>query len=269
MRVALGLSFLGQAYEGWQSQASGNTVQDHLEKALAVFGGHRVSTLCAGRTDSGVHGLQQVVHFDTPLERDMSSWVRGTNTYLPADIAVQGAHPVPDHFHGRASAVARRYTYICLESPVRPSLEAGRVGWVFRPMQLQPMQEAVQYIVGEHDFTSFRASSCQALSPVKTLHSVQIKRIGQRPDTAYWRFDFAGNAFLHHMIRNLMGCFVAIGQGAKPPAWMADVLAARDRKAAAPTFAPDGLYFVGPVYDPHWGLPADPPSYDWLPGTSS
>jgi tRNA pseudouridine38-40 synthase len=130
------------------------------------------------------------------------------------------------------------------------------------------MPEAVQYLVGEHDFTSFRASSCQALSPVKTLHRIHIQRIGQSSDSAYWRFDFAGNAFLHHMIRNLMGCFVAIGQGAKPPEWMGEVLAARDRKAAAPTFAPDGLYFAGPVYDPKWGLPTDPPSYDWLPGHS-
>jgi tRNA pseudouridine38-40 synthase len=268
MRVALGLSYSGQAYEGWQSQASRKTVQDHLEKALATFTGHKVSTLCAGRTDSGVHGLQQVVHFDTPLERDMSSWVRGTNTYLPADIAVQWACAVASDFHCRASAIARRYTYVCLESAVRPSLEAGRVGWVFRPMRLQPMQDAAKYLLGEHDFTSFRASSCQALSPVKTLHRIHIQRIGKGSESAYWRFDFAGNAFLHHMIRNLMGCFVAIGQGSKPPEWMDEVLAARDRKAAAPTFAPDGLYFAGPVYDPKWGLPPDSPSYDWLPGHS-
>ncbi len=268
MRAALGLSYSGQAYEGWQSQASGKTVQDHLEKALATFTGHKVSTLCAGRTDSGVHGLQQVVHFDTRLDRDMSSWVRGTNTYLPHDIAVQWAREVPPDFHCRASAVARHYIYICLESAVRPSLEAGRVGWVFRPMQLQPMQDAAQYLIGEHDFTSFRASSCQALSPVKTLHRIHIQRIGTSNHSAYWRFDFAGNAFLHHMIRNLMGCFVAIGQGSQTPDWMAQVLAARDRKAAAPTFSPDGLYFAGPVYDPKWGLPTAPPSYDWLPGHS-
>jgi tRNA pseudouridine38-40 synthase len=268
MRIALGLSYAGQAYEGWQSQASGKTVQDQLEKALATFAGEQISTLCAGRTDSGVHGLQQVVHFDTPLERDMSSWVRGTNTYLPADIAVQWARQVPAKFHSRASAMARRYIYICLQSPVRPSLEAGRVGWVFRAMQSQPMQMAAQTLLGEHDFTSFRASSCQALSPVKTLHRIDIQRIGQHSDSAYWRFDFTGNAFLHHMIRNIMGCLVLIGQGLKPPEWMAEVLAARDRKAAAPTFAPDGLYFAGPLYDPQWGLPALPPSYDWLPGHS-
>ena len=268
MRLALGLSYLGCAYEGWQSQASGLTVQDHLEKALLEFAGHKIGTLCAGRTDSGVHGLRQVVHFDTTVERDLNSWVRGTNAYLPHDIAVQWAHEVPTDFHARGSALSRRYTYLVLASPVRPSLEAGRVGWVYRPMQLAPLQAAALHLLGEHDFTSFRASSCQALSPVKTLHRIHIQRIGQSSGSAYWRFDFAGNAFLHHMIRNLMGCIVAIGQGAHPPEWMGEVLAARDRKAAAPTFSPDGLYFAGPVYDPKWGLPPDPPSYDWLPGHS-
>jgi tRNA pseudouridine38-40 synthase len=175
---------------------------------------------------------------------------------------------MPREFHCRGSAIARRYAYVVLESAIRPSVEVGRVGWVYRPLNLEAMQKAAQYLMGEHDFTSFRASSCQALSPVKTLHRIHIQRIGQGSGSAYWRFDFAGNAFLHHMIRNLMGCFVAIGQGAKPPEWMGEVLAARDRKAAAPTFAPDGLYFAGPVYDPKWGLPPDPPSYDWLPGHS-
>jgi tRNA pseudouridine38-40 synthase len=266
MRLALGLSYLGQAYEGWQSQASGKTVQDHLEKALAEFTGHRVSTLCAGRTDSGVHGLRQVVHFDTPVTRDLSSWVRGTNAYLPTDIAVQWAHEVPPSFHARASALARRYTYIVLESPVRPSLEAGRVGWVYRPMQLQALQQAASHLLGEHDFSSFRAASCQALSPVKHIHRIDVQRIGRHDGSAYWRFDFEANAFLHHMIRNLMGCFITIGQGLKTPEWMHEVLQARSRKEAAPTFSPDGLYFAGPVYAPAWGLPEHTPSYDWLPG---
>ena len=267
MRIALGLSYLGQAYEGWQSQASGQTVQDRLEKALADFTGQPVSTLCAGRTDSGVHGLAQVVHFDTPIDRDMHSWVRGTNAFLPHDIAVQWAQQVPSDFHARASALGRRYTYIVLESPVRPSLEAGRVGWVYRPMNLQALQAAAQHLLGEHDFTSFRASSCQALSPVKTIRRIEVQRIGPHAHSAYWRFDFEANAFLHHMIRNLMGCFVAIGQGLKEPDWMQEVLQARDRKAAAPTFSPDGLYFAGPVYDARWGLPTQSPTYDWLPGS--
>ena len=268
MRVALGLSYAGQTYEGWQSQPNGCTVQDHLEAALSSFATQPVRTLCAGRTDSGVHGLMQVVHFDTPIHRDMQSWVRGTNTTLPSDIAVQWAQEVPDSFHARGSALSRRYAYIVLQSPVRPSLEAGRVGWVYRPMHIEPMQEAAQCLLGEHDFTSFRASSCQALSPVKNIMYIGIQRIGQSEDSAYWRFDFQASAFLHHMIRNLMGCFVAIGQGLQPPDWMQAVLQARSRKVAAPTFSPDGLYFLGPVYDSAWGLPMRTAVYDSLPGLS-
>jgi len=266
MRVALGLSYAGQTYEGWQSQPNGCTVQDHLEAALSSFATQPIRTLCAGRTDSGVHGLMQVVHFDTAIPRDMQSWVRGTNTTLPRDIAVQWAQEVPEGFHARASALSRRYAYIVLQSPVRPSLEAGRVGWVYRPMQIEPMQEAVKCLLGEQDFTSFRASSCQALSPIKNMMHIGIQRIGQSEDSAYWRFDFQASAFLHHMIRNLMGCFVAIGQGLQPPEWMRSVLHAHSRKVAAPTFAADGLYFLGPVYDNAWGLPERTAVYDSLPG---
>ena len=260
MRLALGLTYNGQAYDGWQSQPSGRTVQDQLEAALARFAAQPVDTICAGRTDAGVHGLMQVVHFDTEVQRAGFSWVRGTNTYLPPDIAVQWARPVPDAFHSRASAKARRYAYVLLESPVRPSVEAGRVGWVFRPLDEGKLRAAAAHLVGEHDFTSFRASACQAKSPVKTLQPVTITRRG-----AYWRFDFEANAFLHHMIRNLMGSLLQVGQGLQPPDWIGEVLAARSRDAAAPTFSPDGLYFLGPVYEPHWGLPARAPAYDWLP----
>ncbi len=261
MRLALGISYNGQAYDGWQSQPSGRTVQDHLEAALARFTAQpAVSTVCAGRTDSGVHGLMQVVHLDTDLVREPFSWVRGTNTFLPADIAVQWAHPVPDAFHSRASAIGRRYAYLMLESPVRPSIDAGRAGWVFRPLDGEAMRQAALLLLGEHDFTSFRASACQARSPVKHLRSVAITQRG-----AYWRFDFEANAFLHHMIRNIMGCLIAVGQGHKSPGWIADVLAARDRDAAAPTFSPDGLYFLGPVYEDIWGLPQRTAAYDWLP----
>jgi tRNA pseudouridine38-40 synthase len=260
VRVALGVSYNGQAYDGWQSQPSGRTVQDQLEKALSRFADQRISTLCAGRTDAGVHGLMQVVHFDTTAERTPYSWVRGTNTFLPRDIAVQWAHLVPDAFHCRASARSRRYAYLLLESPVRPSFDAGRVGWVFQPLDQERMEQAAQRLLGEHDFTSFRASACQALSPVKTMTRLEISRRG-----AYWRFEFEANAFLHHMIRNIMGCLVVIGQGRQPPEWIDAVLAARSRDAAAPTFSPDGLYFLGPRYDAHWGLPDRTPAYDWLP----
>jgi len=260
VRLALGISYNGQAYDGWQSQPSGRTVQDHLEGALARFAAQPVTTVCAGRTDAGVHGLMQVVHLDTPVRREDFSWVRGTNTFLPPDIAVQWARPVPDSFHARNSARGRRYAYVLLESAVRPSVEAGRVGWVFRPLDADAMREAASFLVGEHDFTSFRASSCQSPTPVKTLQPVQISRRGP-----YWRFEFQANAFLHHMIRNLMGCLVYVGQGLHEPGWMREVLEARSRDAAAPTFSPDGLYFLGPLYEPHWGLPSQVPAYDWLP----
>jgi tRNA pseudouridine38-40 synthase len=258
--VALGISYDGQAYDGWQSQPSGRTVQDQLEKALGQFADQRISTLCAGRTDAGVHGLMQVVHFDTTAERAPHAWVRGTNSFLPHDIAVQWAQVVPAEFHCRASATSRRYAYLLLESPVRPSVDAQRVGWVFQSLDLELMQQAVPYLLGEHDFTSFRASACQALSPVKNLLRVEISRRG-----AYWRFEFEANAFLHHMIRNIMGCLITIGQGKQPPQWMETVIAARSRDAAAPTFAPDGLYFLGPRYDARWGLPERTAAYDWLP----
>jgi tRNA pseudouridine38-40 synthase len=258
--VALGVSYDGHPYDGWQSQPSGRTVQDQLEKALSKFAAQRITTLCAGRTDSGVHGLMQVVHFDTTAERTPFAWIRGTNTFLPRDIAVQWAHFVPDTFHCRANALSRRYAYILLESPVRPSFDAHRVGWVFQPLNLEAMQASLPHLLGERDFTSFRAAACQALSPVKNLTRVEISRRG-----AYWRFEFEASAFLHHMIRNIMGVLIAIGQGKKPPEWMAEVIAARSRDAAAPTFAPDGLYFLGPRYDAQWGLPDRTPAYDWLP----
>ena len=260
MRVALGLSYNGQPYQGWQSQLSGQTVQDRLEAALARFTAQKTTTLCAGRTDAGVHGLMQVVHFDTPVQRSAAAWVRGTNSFLPRDIAIQWACPVPESFHCRASALSRRYAYILLDSPVRPSLEAGRVGWAFRPLTLAPMQQAAELLLGEHDFSSFRASACQALSPVKHLQRLAISRRG-----AYWRFEFEANAFLHHMIRNIMGCLIAVGQMQHPPSWVSEVLLARDRKVAAPTFSPDGLYFLGPRYAPHWGLPERTPAFDALP----
>jgi tRNA pseudouridine38-40 synthase len=202
----------------------------------------------------------QVVHFDTVLDRPANSWVRGTNTYLPTDIAVQWSHPVPDEFHCRASALSRRYAYVLLESPVRPSVDYGRVGWVFQALELKAMQQAALYLRGEHDFTSFRASACQALSPVKTMLCIDISKRG-----AYWRFEFEANAFLHHMIRNIMGCLVAVGQRRQPPEWLQEVLLARSRDAAAPTFSPDGLYFVGPRYAPHWGLPDRTVAFDGLP----
>ena len=259
-RIALGLSYRGTAYHGWQSQTGGATVQDAVEKALSAFVDQPMVTVCAGRTDAGVHAFNQVVHLDSPVERPPFSWLRGTNRYLPRDIALQWCQVVPGDFHARFHARGRRYRYLLLQSSMRPALETAGVGWTFRPLDGEAMRAAAALLVGAHDFTSFRSSACQARSPVKTLRHIAI---GQRG--AYWRFDFDGSAFLHHMVRNIMGCLVEIGSGRHGPGWMGEVLAARDRNAAAPTFAADGLYFAGPYYDPVLALPEHTPAMDWLP----
>ncbi len=259
-RLALGISYRGSGLQGWQSQPAGLTVQDRVEAALAQFAGCAVRTHCAGRTDAGVHAFNQVVHIDAPVQRELFSWVRGVNRYLDSGIAINWCAPVASHFHARNSARGRRYRYVLLAAPVRPALEAQACGWVVKPLDAQAMGQAAQCLVGEHDFTSFRAAQCQAASPVKTLRSIAISQRG-----AYWRFDFDASAFLHHMVRNIMGCLIAVGSGARPPHWLAEVLAARSRAAAAPTFAPDGLYFVGPYYDAHHALPEHVPAMDWLP----
>jgi len=260
VRVALGIAYRGTAYSGWQSQPGGRTVQDHVDAAISAFAAAPLKSICAGRTDAGVHALNQVVHFDSEAERALDAWVRGTNRYLPGDIAVQWCRFVPASFHSRATAIGRRYDYLLLESPVRPALESGLAGWTFRPLDGDAMRRAGQALVGEHDFSAFRSSECQALSPVKTMREVVIERRG-----AYWRFRFDADAFLHHMIRNIVGCLVAVGSGVRPVDWLAEVLDTRDRSLAAATFAPDGLYFVGPYYDAAHGIPDRTAAMDWLP----
>ena len=260
MRVALGIAYRGSAYSGWQSQPGGRTVQDHVDAAISAFAAAPLKSICAGRTDAGVHALNQVVHFDTEAERALDGWVRGTNRYLPGDIAVQWSCFVPASFHSRATAIGRRYDYLLLESPVRPALESGLAGWTFRPLDGEAMRRAGQALVGVHDFSAFRSAECQALSPVKTMREVAIERRG-----AYWRFAFDADAFLHHMIRNIVGCLVAVGSGVRPVDWLAEVLDKRDRSLAAATFAPDGLYFVGPYYDAVHGIPDRTAAMDWLP----
>lgn len=257
MRIALGVRYNGQAYDGWQSQPSGRTVQDRLELALGKFTAQpRIGTLCAGRTDAGVHGWMQVVHFDTDIAREPFSWMRGPNRFLPDDIAVQWAQEVPTEFHCRASARARRYLYVLSQSPVRPSLDSGRVGWSMHELDGEAMRAAALHLLGTHDFSSFRAAACQARSPIKNLRRIAITRVGDGP-RCRWHFEFEADAFLHHMIRNLMGCLIRVGQGHAPPDWVREVRDARSRERAAPTFSGDGLYFLGPRYEAHWGLPAE------------
>ena len=249
-RLALGVSFRGGGYQGWQSQPGGRTVQDRLEGALSAFAAQPVVTVCAGRTDAGVHALNQVVHLDAPVDREAFSWVRGTNRYLPGDIAVQWCRPVAADFHARNSARGRRYRYLLLESPVRPALEQGLVGWVFRPLDVDAMRAAAMHLIGEHDFSSFRAAECQSPTPVKTLRRIAITRRG-----AYWCFDFDGNAFLHHMVRNIAGLLISVGRGDTGPDFAAEVLASRDRTRNAATAPADGLYFVAASYPREFAVP--------------
>lgn len=250
MRIALGLEYCGAAYTGWQSQADGRGVQDALERALAAIAGTEVRTLAAGRTDAGVHATMQVVHFDSDASRPETAWVRGVNAHLPPDVAVLWAQGVDAEFHARNRALARHYTYLLVARPVRPALLAGRVGWYHRALDVAVMAEAAQALVGTHDFSAFRAAECQARSPVKAMTSIAVAGSGDAI-----RFDFSANAFLHHMIRNIVGALVYVGAGKQPPSWMATLLAGRDRTRAAPTFAPDGLYFAGADYDSRWSLP--------------
>lgn len=250
MRIALGLEYDGSGFHGWQSQAGGDTVQDALESALSMIADSPTRVVCAGRTDAGVHALEQVVHFDTEVERPLSAWVRGVNAHLPAAVAVRWAHPVSADFHARFSARGRRYRYLLLNRPQRPGLLAHRVGWHHRPLDLELMKQAATHLLGEHDFTSFRSAECQAKSPIKEVRRLDIARRGD-----LLVIDVEAGAFLHHMVRNIVGALVHIGKGAQPSAWMAEVLAARDRSLAAPTFPADGLYFAGVEYDPGFGLP--------------
>lgn len=245
----MGLEYDGSGFCGWQSQAGGGAVQDALEAALAVVADAPTRVVCAGRTDTGVHALAQVVHFDTDAVRPDSAWVRGVNANLPASVAVRWAQPVPDEFHARFSARGRRYRYVLLNRAERSGLMARRVGWFHRPLDADAMRAAAELLLGEHDFSAFRAVECQAKSPIKTLRRADIARHGD-----ILVFDFEASAFLHHMVRNLVGTLVYVGKGAHPPAWVGELLAGRDRARAAPTFEARGLYFAGVDYDPAWQL---------------
>ena len=249
-RIALGLEYDGSRFLGWQKQPGGATVQDALESSLAEVAGAAIATSAAGRTDRGVHARLQGVHFDTAARRPLSAWVRGVNALLPPPVAVLWAHEVADDFHARYSALSRSYRYELLNRAVRPALSASYTGWFHLPLDVPAMREAAAGLVGEHDFSAFRSSECQAKSPVRTIHALSIERCGERID-----FVIRANAFLHHMVRNLVGTLVYVGKGKHPPQWAKEVLESRERARAAPTFGPEGLYLETIEYEPRWQLP--------------
>jgi tRNA pseudouridine38-40 synthase len=252
------LEYDGRAFHGWQRQRDLPSVQATLEDALSGIADHPVILHCAGRTDAGVHANAQVAHFDTDAQRPMTAWVRGVNALLPETVAIRAAIAVPETFHARYSACRRRYRYLLLNRPQRPGLWSGRAGWLHAPLDLAAMREAAACLVGEHDFSAFRAAGCQAKTPVRLMTEVAVCQSG-----AWFMFDFEANGFLHHMVRNLVGSLVCVGKGAWSPAHFRAVFAGCRRCRAAPTFAPHGLYFRGARYDPVFGIPEMPESPDF------
>ncbi|NOT16314.1 MAG: tRNA pseudouridine(38-40) synthase TruA [Methylotenera sp.] len=250
MKIALGLSYDGTSFCGWQSQSSGQAVQDALELAIAAIAQHDIRVHAAGRTDTGVHALNQVVHFETNTHRPMTAWVRGVNAHLPKTVRVLWAHHVDDAFHARFSAFSRSYQYLVYNAPVASALMADKAGWFHLPLDEALMAKAASYLVGEHDFSAFRASSCQAKSPVREIQIAHVRQVG-----CYFIFNFSANAFLHHQVRNMIGALVYVGKGANPPEYIQDLLQQKDRTLSPPTFSPNGLYLTGVGYDEKWGLP--------------
>lgn len=251
MRIALGVEYDGTDFCGWQRQAHASSVQQALESALSRVADAPVEVTCAGRTDAGVHATHQVVHFDTAAVRPERAWIRGVNSNLPPGIGVRWMRPVPDDFHARFSATARSYRYLILPDPVRPVLRRNRVAWTWRALSPAPMQAAARHLLGEHDFSSFRAVACQARHPVRTVLRLEVAALDDGI-----RLDIEANAFLHHMVRNIAGALMAVGAGDHQPDWVKRVLEARDRTLAGVTAPSGGLHLVGVRYPERFGLPA-------------
>ena len=282
-RIALGVQYYGRGWQGWQAQPSKRTVQDTLEEALSRFSDERIRVACAGRTDAGVHAIGQVAHFDTHAVRKPNGWVQGVNALLPESIAVSwcrewparavldrtsgvsvgsfGPSDFPDDFHARFSACARTYHYVLFVHPIRSALLAGRTGWFYRPLDVAAMREAARHLIGTHDFSAFRGSECQAKTPIKTLQRLGVTRSGE-----FIVFTLRANAFLHHMVRNIVGSLIAVGQGKFAPAWVADLLGGLDRTRAAATFMADGLYLAAVEYPGRFGIPKPPSLNTVFPG---
>jgi tRNA pseudouridine38-40 synthase len=252
LRIALGIEYDGTDFLGWQRLSHGRSVQAAIEAALSFVAAHPVDVTCAGRTDAGVHARCQVVHFDSNAVRSERGWALGANSHLPPSIAVLWARPVADDFHARYGARARRYRYLILNRPIRPALDARRVAWERVPLDIGAMHRAAQALIGEHDFTAFRTVACQARSPSRNVREIAIARDGDEIS-----IEIEANAFLHHMVRNIVGSLLPIGRGEQPESWLAELLAGRDRAKAGPTAPAAGLTFIGPRYPADWNLPAE------------
>jgi len=252
MRIALGIEYDGTDFLGWQRLSHGASVQASLERALSFVAAEAIEVTCAGRTDAGVHGRCQVVHFDTQVQRDLRGWVLGACSNLPSSVAVLWAKVMPDDFHARFSARSRRYRYTLLNRAIRPALDARYVAWERLPLDAQRMHAAAQALIGEHDFSAFRAVSCQAAHARREVKYLRVQRDGEQVIV-----DIEANAFLHHMVRNIVGSLLVVGRGEQPEAWIAQLLAGRNREVAGPTAAASGLTFIGPRYEKQWGLPVE------------
>jgi len=257
-RIALGIEYNGSQFHGYQLQQAGTrTVQEVLEQAISRVANEPVRISCAGRTDTGVHATGQVVHFDTSAIRQLKAWVQGVNTQLPRDVCVHWAREVSDDFSARFSATARSYRYVLFMRKVRAAIMASQVAWCFDTLDVAKMHQAAQLLLGENDFSAFRASQCQAKHANRCIHRIHLQQSG-----AYLLMDIQANAFLHHMVRNIMGSLMVVGRGEQPAGWVGEVLASRDRNQAGITAPPAGLYLINVEYPKQYGLPRET---GWLP----
>lgn len=251
MRIALGIEYDGSQYHGWQEQTGLHTLQQAVERAISRVADESISVTCAGRTDTGVHAVNQVIHFDSAKDRTTRAWIHGANSFLPKDICVRWAKEMSDDFHARYSAVSRSYRYVIFNAPVRPALFRGNMTWQYRPLNHQDMHKAGQLLLGENDFTSFRSVECQSKTPMRNIQSLEVRRTGD-----FVVIDVTANAFLHHMVRNIAGVLIAVGSGKEAVDWVQDVLAAKDRRRGADTAPPYGLYLVEVTYPKEFVIPA-------------
>lgn len=259
-RIALCLRYEGTLYHGWQYQEELMTLQGKVEKAVSYVANHPISVTCSGRTDAGVHATCQIVHFDTSANRDDHAWIFGVNSNLPADICVVWAKHVWMNFHARFSALARRYKYIIYNHEIRPGILRNAIGWYYRLLDADLMQQAGQFLLGEHDFSAFRGAGCQSSTPIRQIFNIEVVRYRRMVIV-----DIQANAFLLHMVRNIVGVLVAIGSGEKPPEWAQEVLQSRDRRYGGITIQPNGLYLVEVKYPEEFDLPQVPPGPFFLP----